>query len=44
MGEERLNASSLVCIHIFLDYDKIIIIYASKYPKRRLLINLLSEN
>ena len=26
MGEERLNALSLVCIHrdIFLDYDKII--------------------
>ena len=32
MGEERLNALSLVCIHrdIFLDYDKIIDIYASK--------------
>ena len=31
MGEERLNALSLVCIHrdILLDYDKIIDIYAS---------------
>ena len=46
MGEERLNALSLVCIHrdIFLDYDKIINIYASKYPRRRLLINPVSEN
>ena len=32
MGEERLNAFSLVRIHrdIFLDYDKITDIYASK--------------
>ena len=46
MGEERLNALSLVCIHrdIFLDYDKMIDIYASKYPRRMLLINPLSEN
>ena len=46
MGEERLNALSFVCIHqdIFLDYDKIIEIYASKYPRRMLLINPLSEN
>ena len=46
MGEERLNALSLVCIHrdIFLDYDKIINIYASKYPKRMPLINPVSEN
>ena len=46
MGEERLNALSLVYIHrdIFLDYDKIIDIYASKYPRRMLLINPLSEN
>ena len=46
MGKERLNALSLVCIHIdiFLDYDKIIDIYASKYPRRMLLINPLSEN
>ena len=44
VGEERLNALSLVCIHrdIFLDYDKIIDIYASKYPRRMLLINPLS--
>ena len=46
MGEERLNALSLVYIHrdIFLDYDKIINIYASKYPRRMLLINPLIEN
>ena len=46
MVEERLNDLSLVCIHrnIFLDYGKIINIYASKYPRRMLLINPLSEN
>ena len=46
MGEARLNDLSLVCIHrdILLDYDKIINIYASKYPKKMLLINPLSEN
>ena len=45
MGEERLNALSLVYTHrdIFL-YDKIIDIYASKYSRRMLLINRLSEN
>ena len=46
VGEERLNALSLVCIQqdIFLNYDKKIDIYASKYPRKRLLINPLSEN
>ena len=46
MGEECLNALLLACIHrdIFLDYDKIIDIYPSKYPRRMLLINPLSEN
>ena len=46
MGEDRLNALSLIYIYryIFLDYDKIIDIYASKYPRRMLLINPLSEN
>ena len=46
VGEERLNALSLVCIHqdIFLDYDKKIDINTSKYPRKRLLINPLSEN
>ena len=46
MGEECLNALSLACVHrdIFLDYDKIIDIYASKYPRRMFLINPLSEN
>ena len=46
MGEERLNTLSFVCIYrdIFLDCDKIIEIYASKYPRRMILINPLSEN
>ena len=46
MGKERLNALSLVYTHrdIFLDYDKIIDIYASKYSRRMLLINRLSED
>ena len=46
MGEERLNALSFVCIHrnIFLVYDEIINIYSSKYPRKILLINPLSEN
>ena len=45
MAEERLNALLLVCIHgdIFLDYDKIIEIYASKYPRRMLSISPISE-
>ena len=44
MGEERFNALSLVYIHqdIFRDCDKIIDIYASKYPRRMFLINPLS--
>ena len=43
MGE---NALSLVYIlrDIFLDYDKTIDIYASKYRRRMLLVNPLSEN
>ena len=46
MGEERLNALSLVLIYryIFLDYAKIIDIYTTKYLRRMLLINPLSEN
>ena len=46
MGEKRLNTLSFVCIYrdIFLDCDKIIEIYASKYPRRMILINPLSEN
>ena len=40
MSEERLDVLSLVYIHrdIFLDYDKICI-FASKYPRRMLLVN-----
>ena len=46
MGEEPLNGLSFVCIHrdILLDYDKLIDVYASKYLRRMLLINPLSEN
>ena len=45
MGEERLNALLLVHIHrdIFLEYNKIIDMYASKFPRRMLLIIPLSE-
>ena len=45
IGEERLNALLLLYIHrdISLDFDKIIDMYASRYPKRMLLINPLSE-
>ena len=44
MDEEHINALLLV-IHgdIFLDYDKAIDIYASKYPRTMLLIYPLSE-
>ena len=43
---ERVNALLLACIYrdIFLDYDKIIDIYAFKYQRRMLLINPLSKN
>ena len=46
MGEKPLNALSFAYIYrdILLDYEKIIDIYASKYPRRLLLINPLSEN
>ena len=46
MDEERLNALSLVSIHrdVFLEYENIIDIYASKYARRVLLTNHPSEN
>ena len=46
LRHERVNAVLLACINwdIFLDYDKIIDIYASKYQKGMLLINPLSKN
>ena len=46
VNSKRVNTLLLMCIHrdIFLDYDKIIDIYASKYPRRMLLINPLSKN
>ena len=39
MGEERLNALSLVCTRrdTFLHYDKIIDVHASKYQRKMLL-------
>ena len=46
LGEEHLSALSFVCINpdIFLDYGKIIDIYASRHSRKMLLINPLSEN
>ena len=46
MGEDRLNALLLINIHrdIFLDHNKIIDMYSSKFPRRMLLIIPLSEN
>ena len=46
MGEGRLNTLSLVSIHrdIFPDYDKIIGIYTSKYPRSMLSIKPLGKN
>ena len=46
LRHERVNAVLLACIKwdIFLDYDKIIDIYASKYQKGMLLINPLRKN
>ena len=43
---ERVNALLLACIYwdIFLDYDKIIDIYAPKYHRGMLLINPLRKN
>ena len=46
LHDESVNALLLSCIHwdIFLDYDKIIDISASKYQRRMLLVNPLSKN
>ena len=46
LRHERINALLFVYIHrdISLDYDKIIDIYASKYPRGMLLIDPVSEN
>ena len=46
VNSKRVNTLLLVCIHrdIFFGYDKIIDIYASKYPRSMLLINPLSKN
>ena len=46
LRHETVNALLLVCIHrdIFLNYDIIIDICASKCPRRMLLVNPLGEN
>ena len=46
LRHEKVNALLLACIHWdkFLECDKIIDIYASKYERRMLLINPLSKN
>ena len=46
LRHERVNALLLVCIQwdIFLDYDKIIDIYAFKCQRRMILINQLLKN
>ena len=46
LRQERVNDLLLACAHwdIFLDYDKMIDIYVSKYQERMLLINPLSKN
>ena len=45
LRHESVNALLLACLNrdIFLDYDNIIDIYASKYPGRMLLMNLIVE-
>ena len=46
MDQERHHALSLVCIQqdVFLEYEKIIDIYVTKYPKRMLLTSHPSKN
>ena len=46
MCEKHLNALLFVHIHqdMFFEYGKMIDMYASKYPRRMLLTNPLSEN
>ena len=45
MKQDRLTALILLYIHrdISLDYDKIIDIYATRHPRRMLLLNPLSD-
>ena len=45
-SRERVHALLLACIYcdIFLAYDKIIDIYASKYQRKMFVINPLSKN
>ena len=46
MLEERLNALILLFVHrdiLFLDYDKIINMYATKHPRRMLFVNALAQ-
>ena len=43
MGQERLNALMLLYIHkdIYIDYNAVIDIFATKYPPKMLFVNLL---
>ena len=45
MGQQRLNALMLLCVHkdIQINYPKIIDIYANRYPRRMLFKNPLAE-
>ena len=43
MGQERLNALMLLYIHkdIYIDYNAVIDIFATKYPRKMLFVNPL---
>ena len=43
MGQDRLNALLLLYVHkdIVLDYEAVIDLYASRYPRRMVLVNPL---
>ena len=43
MGQDRLNALLLLYVHkdIVLDYEAVIDLYASRYPRRMVLVNSL---
>ena len=45
MGEGRLNALMLLCVHkdMKLDYSRIIDLYAKKYPQQMRFLNPLQE-
>ena len=45
MTQDRFNALVLIFVHrdISINYDKVIELYASKYPRRMLFLNTLGE-